>query len=264
MRRAAVCCLTATVLIASACAEVPKDPEERAEFEQINDPLEPMNRKIFAVNTYLDDHVMEPVARTYHKTLPEGVQTRVHNFLVNLNAPYVSGNEILQGRIHKAADDLGRFLINTTFGLLGTEDVVSQIGGPKANETDIGLTLGTWGIGEGPFLMLPFFGPSNPRDATGRAADFFADPVDAVIHINPGTNWATDTRFGFDTVDTRVQYLQPLADLKRSSLDYYASIRSLYRQKRRAYLGQSNATVTPSVPESPALPESSPEIPALP
>lgn len=229
----------AAALLLSSCAEVPTDPEERAEFEQINDPLEPMNRKIFDVNTWLDDHVMEPVARTYHDTLPQWLQTAIHNFLTNLNEPYVGGNELLQGRFRQAWDDLGRFVFNTTFGLAGTRDLVADTGGPKANDTDIGLTLGTWGIGEGPYLMLPFFGPSNPRDTAGRVADYFADPVNEVIGAQGNTNWATDTRFGADTLDTRVQYLGPLADLKRSSLDYYASIRSLYRQKRRAYLGQS-------------------------
>jgi phospholipid-binding lipoprotein MlaA len=230
----------AAILLA-ACAEVPTDPEERAEFEQTNDPLEPMNRNIFAFNDFLDVHVMEPVARTYHNNVPQGVQDAIHRFLLNLKAPYVAGNEVLQGKFKAASDDLGRFLINTTFGAVGLWDVAADAGGPKANDTDIGLTLGTWGIGEGPYLVLPFFGPSNPRDTAGRVGDFFADPVNAAITIPDGTKWAVDTRTGADVLDTRTQLLGPVADLKRSSLDYYASVRSLYRQRRRSALGQPGA-----------------------
>ncbi len=243
--------LTAMLLLPQACAQAPTDPEERADFVRRNDPLEPMNRKIFAFNTFVDDHLMEPVARAYHDTLPNGVQKGVHNVLTNLNEPYVGGNEILQGKAHAAADDLGRFLINSTFGVLGIWDVAAGNGGPKGNDTDIGLTLGTWGIGEGPFLMLPFFGPSNPRDGIGLLANFWADPVDAVINIPPGTNWAVDTRFGFNLVDTRVQLLEPVADLKRTALDYYASVRSLYRQRRRSALGISQPSAGTSQSEGP-------------
>jgi phospholipid-binding lipoprotein MlaA len=222
------------LVLLGACAEVPTDPDAKAEFEQTNDPLEPMNRKVFAFNNQLDHYVMEPVARGYRDTVPDPAQQGVHNVLVNLHAPYVAGNDLLQGDPAQAADMLGRFLINSTFGLLGLRDVVASSGGAKAHDNDLGLTMGHWGVGEGPFLMLPFFGPSNPRDTTGLVANFWADPADAVLG-NYGT-WPVALRFGVNAVDTRVELLDPLDEIKRSSLDLYATLRSLYRQQRRSAL----------------------------
>lgn len=186
-RRLPVVAAAAALLLLGACAQTPSNPEERAEFEQVNDPLEPLNRKVFAFNNYLDDHVMVPVAKTYKDVLPGAVQRGIHNALVNLNEPYVAGNEILQGRLSAAFNDLVRFVINSTFGVAGLWDLVADTGGPRANSSDLGITLGVWGIPEGPFLMLPFFGPSDPRDTVGLAADYWADPVDAVIEM-PGGN----------------------------------------------------------------------------
>lgn len=233
----AVCCLLLLALTLGGCADAPDDPEALAEFEKIDDPLEPMNREIFVFNDFLDVHVMEQVARGYRNAVPEEVRDRIHDFLVNLNEPYVGGNELLQGEFTLASVDLGRFVINSTFGILGGWDLVAATGGPPTHTTDIGLTLGSWGIGEGPYLMLPFFGPSNPRDAAGRVADLWAYPADALINTQSGTAWITDTRYGVSILDLRTQLLDPIADLKRSSLDLYASIRSLYRQRRRAALG---------------------------
>ncbi len=233
----------AALTVLGACAEVPTNPDERAEFEQVNDPLEPMNRKVFAFNNYLDDNVMVPVAKAYKNVLPGPVQRGIHNFLQNLNEPYIAGNEILQGRLGKAFTDVARFVINSTFGIGGLWDLVADTGGPRANNSDVGVTLGVWGVPAGPFLMLPFVGPSNPRDTVGLAADWWADPVDAGIEYPGGYLWAVYVRYGMATIDTRVQLLEPVADLKRSSLDYYAAVRSLYRQKRRAAIGGESEPV---------------------
>lgn len=233
-----------------ACAQVPTNPDERAEFQRINDPLEPMNRAIFRFNTVLDDYITAPLARGYRDVAPEGFQRGLHNVLKNLGEPYVAGNELLQGRVHDAADDLGRFMVNSTFGLGGVFDVASQDGrGPQPHDSDLGATLGVWGVGEGPYLVLPFFGPSNPRDAAGLAAGFWADPVDAVFD-SYDLDWLSQTQFGTGIVDTRTQLLDPLDDLRSSSLDYYGSLRSLYRQKRHALL-QSDEASTANLPPAP-------------
>ena len=242
---AAAGCLLFLAMVLGGCADAPDDPEALADFEKTNDPLEPMNREIFAFNDFLDVHVMEPVARGYRNIVPDGIRARVHDFLVNLNEPYVGGNELLQGEFTLASIDLGRFVINSTFGILGSWDLVASTGGPPTHSSDIGLTLGCWGIGEGPYLMLPFFGPSNPRDAAGRLANFWADPIDTLINTQNGTAWITDTHYGLSLLDTRTQLLDPVADVKRSSLDVYASIRSLYRQRRRGVLGNDEDDAPP-------------------
>ena len=228
-------CLSA-LLLSAGCAQVPTDPDQRAEYNEINDPLEPMNRKIFAVNMTLDNYLLEPVARAYRDDMPPRVQKCVHNVVGNLREPYVAGNEILQGRLSDAADDLGRFMINSTFGLGGLFDVIDPATGPKAHDSDIGVTLGVWGIGEGPYVMLPFFGPSNPRDTAGKVAEYWGDPVDATFSAY-NIVWESYSRMGAATLDDRVQFLDPMDELKRNSLDLYAAIRSLYRQHRASQVG---------------------------
>jgi phospholipid-binding lipoprotein MlaA len=248
--------LFATTMLA-ACAAMPADPDERADFVEANDPLEPMNRAVFDMNMYLDDHVMAPVARTYRDETPEPVKASVHNVLTNLSEPYVAGNDLLQGNPQRAADSLGRFLINSTWGLFGLFDRVGDTGGPRAHENDIGVTLGVWGVDEGPYLMLPFVGPSNPRDTAGRVADLWASPASAVFAAN-GIGWISDAQFGVDLVDSRTQLLDPLDEVKRSSIDLYAAIRSLYRQRRAALVtgaGQDQpvpASLPAAVPPSQA------------
>jgi phospholipid-binding lipoprotein MlaA len=222
------------LLLLGGCAEVPTDPEGRAIYDRVNDPLEPMNRSLFAVNNFIDDNFMVPVAEFYRDFVPKSLRDGIHNFLVNLNAPFVAGNEILQGRPAKAAVDLGRFVINSTFGVAGIWDVVADHGGPLANDTDIGLTFGIWGLEAGPYLVLPLLGPSGPRDLAGVVAHFWTDPANSVITIEDGHKWAVDTRTGLTLLDTRTRYLEPLANLQRTSLDYYAALRSAYRQTRQA------------------------------
>jgi phospholipid-binding lipoprotein MlaA len=165
----------------SACAEVPRDPDERAEFEAANDPIEPFNRGVFEVNLALDRAVLKPVATHYRDWVPQGVRDRVHDFVLNLNAPFVFANDVLQGEPDRAAQTLDRFIINSTAGLLGLVDVVGRTGGPRYHTEDFGQTLAVWGAGEGPYLMLPVFGPSNPRDAVGKGVEMVADPTDIAL-----------------------------------------------------------------------------------
>lgn len=223
----------AAVSLASACATLPEDPEERAEAEAVNDPLEPTNRAIYDFNVYLDRNVAEPVAEAYRDTMPDWLRQAIHNLLANLQEPYTAGNDLLQGNPAAAADALGRFFINSTFGMLGTQDVVAESGGAKRHKTDLGVTFAVWGAEEGPYLMLPFFGPSNLRDGAGRAADFFADPTGAVI-ASQGLGVINNVTMGADILDTRTEHLDSLKEIRRTSIDEYAAIRSLYRQFRAA------------------------------
>jgi phospholipid-binding lipoprotein MlaA len=242
----------------SGCTTLPDDPDERAEIQALNDPLEPTNRAIYDVNMALDDAIMVPVAESYRSNLPDWFRDAVHNILTNLQEPYVAGNDLLQGNPRAAADSLGRFVVNSTFGLLGARDAVADSGGAKSHKTDIGVTLAVWGMEEGPYLMLPFFGPSNLRDGTGKVAEFWASPTGAVMSAN-GLDVINNIGTGADVLDTRTNLLDPLKDLRRSSLDEYAAIRSLYRQNRDAAIlaarqGQPASHVPAAAAPAPAAP----------
>lgn len=224
----------AVALVAWGCAEKPPadDPDAVAEFNQTNDPLEPMNRAIFSFNNELDTVFLSPLARGYRAVVPQFGRDRVSDFLDNLNSPIVLANDLLQGNFNLAGKTLERFALNTSFGVLGVMDVAKPMGIP-GHDADFGQTMGVWGIGTGPYLVLPLFGPSNPRDGIGLGVDFAADPVGWYL-TDRNLNWVIWTRFGLDAVSQREAYLDFLDDIRRTSLDYYATMRSLTRQRRQA------------------------------
>jgi len=190
-----------------------------------NDPWEGYNRKVFAFNEGMDK-VVRPIAVGYDKIMPDPLQRGVGNFFRNLDAPVTYVNQVLQGKFYESVDTLGRFLINSTLGLLGFFDVASRLGIPFYNE-DLGQTMATWGYDDSRYLMLPFFGPSTFRDGTGRLADSFYHPVGRAIH---GYN-----RWGlliFRGIDTRARYLDQDAELQ-SAYDPYVLMRDVWMQNRR-------------------------------
>lgn len=229
---ARIAAISAITMMAVGCATPPPetDAEARAEFEQLNDPLEPMNRSIFEFNQTLDRAVIKPAAQGYRNVVPEFGRDRVGDFLSNLGAPVVFFNDMLQGEFDRAGTTLGRFVLNSTFGVLGIMDVAEPMG-LEGHDEDFGQTLAVWGVPDGPYLMLPLLGPSNPRDGVGMAVDTVADPVGWWAN-GADADWVMPTRAAVDGIDTREQYLDILDDIERSSLDYYASIRSMYRQNR--------------------------------
>ena len=238
LRRLAPLSALVAVTILAGCTTLPEDPEERAEALAVNDPLEPTNRAIFDVNMALDDAIMAPIAEGYRDNVPDWLRQAIHNFLINLEEPYVAGNDLLQGNPAAAADSLGRFMVNSTFGMLGLKDALAESGGPKSHQTDIGTTFGVWGFEEGPYLMLPFFGPSNLRDGAGRVADYWAHPTGAIMSTY-GLDVFNYTQMGTEMVDTRTGLIDPMKELRRTSLEEYAAIRSLYRQTRDAAIATS-------------------------
>jgi phospholipid-binding lipoprotein MlaA len=183
---------------------------------------------------------MAPVAEAYRDTMPDWFREAVHNVLANLQEPYTAGNDLLQGNTHAAADALGRFMVNSTFGLLGSRDAVAESGGARLHKTDIGTTLAVWGVDEGPYLMLPLFGPSNLRDGSGKVAEFWASPTGALLAAN-GLSIVNNVQTGVDLVDTRTYLIDPMKELRRTSLDEYAAVRSLYRQSREASITAARA-----------------------
>src|SRR5215813_1192619 len=168
-------------LAISACATPPTDPAARADFDRTNDPLEPMNRKILDFNLFVDRILFKPVAQGYRWIVPEYGRNRLRNFLDNLNEPVIFINDTLQGEFSRANTTAGRFLFNSTFGIGGLWDRASEIGMEKQSG-DFGQTLYAWGVPDGPYLVLPILGPSNPRDAVGLAVDSYLDPFYWVAH----------------------------------------------------------------------------------
>lgn len=220
------------ILLVSACATPPptSDKEATQEYAEINDPIEPTNRAIFTFNRALDEMILQPVSRTYRLIVPIWVRNRISSALDNLRAPVVFFNEVAQGEPKRAASTLVRFGLNSTFGLGGLNDFAHELGFVKTDE-DFGQTLAVWGIGSGPYLMLPIFGPSNPRDTIGRVVDLIVDPFNMWTR-NTDRETLGYARAGVQALDTRTQLLDLTDDLEKSSLDLYAAVRSLYRQRR--------------------------------
>jgi phospholipid-binding lipoprotein MlaA len=258
--------IVAVILLSAGCATPPdrSDTEAYAEYQEINDPLEPMNRGFFQLNRALDAWFLKPLAIMYREFLPPPFQRGIHNFLNNLHTPVVLANDLLQGEMGRAGTTFSRFLVNTTLGVGGLGDPATELGWQDHDE-DFGQTLAVWGLPEGPYLMLPVLGPSNPRDGVGLAVDTFVlDPVAWWVRAdNSDRAWIGYTRAGVTGIDKRARFYEDLEELEKTSLDLYASIRSLYRQHRNSEINQgkeSADTLGPSLDELPAMPDI-PEIP---
>ena len=257
LRLRAVSCLVALLVVTGcASAPAPSDPEAVAEFLQVNDPMEPTNRAVFSINRSLDSAILKPVATAYRDIAPDFLRTRLHNVLNNLRAPVIFANDILQGEFSRGVVTFLRFMINSTIGLAGINDMATALE-IEGHDEDFGQTLAVWGVEEGPFLMLPLFGPSNPRDTIGLVVDFLIDPLN-MWASNTERDFVPMSRAGAVAVDLRSGNLDILDDLEKSSLDFYAAIRSLYRQRRQNAIsnGQGSATFpAPSIGEIQDRPE---------
>jgi phospholipid-binding lipoprotein MlaA len=205
-----------------------------------NDPHEKQNRAMFKTNQWLDRNIVYPSAVAYAAVVPPKARDRVHDFLMNLDLPLTFVNDVLQVEPDRAGDTFQRFVINSTVGVGGLWDVASKIGIPNHSE-DFGQTLAVWGVPDGAYLMLPIFGPSNPRDATGIAVDFFIDPFTYVRLA--GHIWYQGARTYGSYLDLRARNLNTLQGIERGSVDYYASVRSLYRQSRKEAIANGHADV---------------------
>jgi phospholipid-binding lipoprotein MlaA len=233
-KTAALASLGALVLALAGCATPPADPAERAAFERTNDPFEPTNRVIFDVNMFVDKWAIEPAAEAYRDVVPDLLQVWIRNFLGYLHEPTIFANNLLQGEVSRAGRTAGRFAINTVLGPAGLRDMAKQQGFER-QIGDFGQTLHVWGFPEGPYLVLPLFGPSNLRDGIGLGVDTFIDPFRYMTAINKSGE-ATWIRFGVEGTDERSQNIDSLDELKRSSVDFYAQLRSIVRQRRAAQL----------------------------
>ena len=191
--------------------------------EEIDDPFEDLNRDIFIFNEKLDEKLLKPAALTYRKVTPQFARTGVTNFFNNLEEIDTTINQVLQGEIKYAFNDASRFVINSTIGLLGLIDVASKMG-LERHEEDFGQTLGVWGFNSGPYIMIPFLGPSNPRDLLSRPISSFLSGTFAMED-----NDVKLTLIGIDALETR----ERLLDAEKLIIgDKYIFVKDAYVQSR--------------------------------
>jgi phospholipid-binding lipoprotein MlaA len=211
--------------------------------DEVYDPFEPVNRAIFSFNNAADRIILEPIAKGY-KRLPSPIQSGINNFLSNLRAPLIVVNQLLQGQGENAAQSSGRFIVNSTVGVFGLFDVAERIGLEEKQE-DYGQTLATWGVGDGFYIVLPLFGPSNLRDTSGMILTMLTDPINAYA-VNEGEAWLVPMRTAVNAVDQRSKIIDEVNALRDNSVDYYAAVRSSYYQNRNAAINNvDDSELTP-------------------
>jgi phospholipid-binding lipoprotein MlaA len=218
--RTALLCL----LLVSGCATVEGERDPR-------DPWEGFNRGVYRFNETFDEYLAQPVARAYVAVLHQEIRTRVGNFFSNIQDLLIGANNFLQGKFEDGVNDWARFAFNSTIGLFGIHDVASDFPGLEKHNEDFGQTLGRWGAGPGPYLILPFLGSSTVRDATGTAVDWAVQPVGEVRPIE-----LRNTLYGLYFVDTRAQFLEASRILEEAALDKYVFQRDAYLQRRRSLI----------------------------
>ena len=215
--------------------------EDQSQVETLEgpDPLEPLNRVIFDFNRVADGILIKPIAILYDNIVHDAAKTGVTNFMDNLFAPVTLVNNVLQGEGTQAFHTIFRFVINSTVGILGLMDVAKEIGLPNQPAT-LNQTFAKWGVETGPYLMLPFFGPSSFRGAYGMVGESFINPLGYVVqNKNRRYNHHHQQRrllyalYGLDIVNRRAKLIVALNDIEKNSLDPYASLRSVYFQKQK-------------------------------
>ncbi len=212
--------LTLMVAVLSGCATT-------GDYRDPRDPIEGFNRAMYSFNEGLDDYLMKPLAKGYKAITPAPVDTGISNFFGNLADVGSAINNLLQFKLERAVSDVGRVLVNSTIGLLGFIDVASNMNMQKYGE-DFGQTMGAWGMDPGPYIVLPFFGPSNGRDTVGLVVDWYTDPV---RYVKPN-RWR-NSLIGLRAVDNRADLLSASRVLEEAALDPYEFQRDAYLQKRR-------------------------------
>ena len=235
-----ICTICLTLFLLSGCACPPTDPIELQVYQETNDPLEPMNRSIFAFNMAADKLVIEPVAKGYRAVTPSILRTGIRNFFKNLKQPVYLANALFQLEGEQALSITKRFVTNTLFGFFGFADTASEIDIP-IYEPDFGQTLYVWGVKEsGPYLVLPILGPSSPREAVGLGVDGVMAPLDWALKSEPVLLYS---KIAFENWGKRENAIEFLDSLEKSSTDFYATMRSMYRQNRKNKLENSNVII---------------------
>ena len=246
MNKFLIASLISIMLTSSASAGSDGENSLSKNSRPTKDCFEGLNRVTFALNQSLDKVIFKPVAKGY-RSLPSPIRAGTSNALINLSSLITVPNNILQGEFKIAGVNTGRFAINTTVGILGIFDVAEKMGFSEYEKEDYGQTLGKWGVGAGCYLVLPVLGPSTVRDTVGSFVNVLGgDPYyNASTHGN--NEYLTDSLYIktkiLSGVDFRAKNLESLENLEKNSMDFYASIRSLYLQDRQQKITNSNPTI---------------------
>lgn len=211
--------------------------------DEVNDPLEPLNRCVHYLNMGLDFAIVKPLAYVYRWTTPEALRSGITNFYTNLGAPINFANHLLQGRPEDAGNTIIRFVTNSTQGILGFFDPATEFGFPL-KETGFNDTLNVWGINTGPYLVLPLFGPSSFRGSVGLVGDYYLQPYNHYfMNSSHNDDWISWTLTGVDVVRQREALIETIDDLVANSLDTYVTFRSIYFQKQAYRVTELNSNV---------------------
>jgi len=246
MKKILITSLISLVLASSVNAGTDGENSLSKKSGPVKDCFEGLNRATFSLNQGLDKVIFKPVARGY-RSLPSPVRTGTSNVLVNLSSLITVPNNILQGDFKTAGVNTGRFAINTTVGILGIFDVASKMNFPEYQKEDYGQTFGTWGVGAGCYVVLPVLGPSTVRDTFGSFVNVLGgDPYyNASTHGN--NEYLNDSLYIktkiMSGVDFRAKNLESIDNLEKNSMDFYASVKSLYLQDRQQKILNSNPTI---------------------
>ena len=241
--------VTVSILMLSVNANAGSDGElvlKKNQPTDVKDCFESLNRVTFAFNQALDGVIFKPVASAY-RVLPSPLKTGVSNSLENLSTLVTIPNNILQGEIKKAGMNSGRFIINTTIGILGFVDVAQHLGFPQYEKEDYGQTLATMGVGPGCYLVLPVLGPSTVRDATASIVNLVGGDAWYNVTVNNDTQYFSDIDYYSSRVtsgiDFRAKNYDAIDNLKTNSIDFYASVKSLYLQDRQQKILNTNKII---------------------
>lgn len=205
-----------------------KQKDRVRESDLDDDPFEVINRKVFAFNEVVDGILIDPIANMYRMGVPNDVQIIVANVLHNTSEPLIFLNDCLQKKKNKALESFCRFFLNTVFGIFGIFDVAKHLG-LEPHKEGFNTTLKHWGVPQGPYIVLPVFGPANPRYITGLVVDYFVDPVNYYARSNDKDSllyWRTSLQF----VTARANITEDIRKFRENSLDFYAAMRSFYKQ----------------------------------
>ena len=232
-------------IFANAFAGADGELELSKKAKPVKDCFEPLNRVTFAVNMGLDKVIFKPVAKGY-RILPSPVRAGVSNALDNLSNLVTIPNNVLQGELKKAGVNTGRFVINTTIGIIGIFDVAQNLGFPEYEKEDYGQTLGVMGVGPGCYLVLPVIGPSTVRDTAGSFINILGGDPWYNASVNGNNEYLSNSDYLTSRVltgiDFRAKNIDSIDNLKKNSMDLYASFRSLYLQDRQQKISNSKET----------------------
>ena len=246
MKKILLTYLFSILLSANVSAGTDGENEISKKSKPVKDCFESLNRTTFSLNQGLDKAIFKPIAKTY-RTLPSPIRTGTSNALNNISSLITIPNNILQGELKTAGVNTGRFVINTTVGILGIFNVAKKMGFSEYEKEDYGQTLGVWGMGPGCYLVLPVLGPSTVRDTTGSFVNVLGGDPYYNMSTHGNNEYLTKSDFVITKfltgVDFRAKNLDTLDNLEKNSMDFYASVRSLYLQDRQRKIKNKNATI---------------------